>query len=99
MSNVGLGVIGCGNMAGQHMVNAVVAENMSLVAYADAVEAAARKFHSDFGGRYFTDDPQRVLNDDRVDAVLIATRHDSHRDLAIARPARARGFCWRSLWR
>ncbi len=84
MSNVGLGVIGCGNMAGQHMVNAVAAKNMSLIAYADVFEAAARRFHSDFGGRYFTDDPQRVLNDDRVDAVLIATRHDSHKDLAIA---------------
>ena len=84
MTTVGLGVIGCGNMAGQHMVKAVVAEGMSLIAYADVVEAAAEKFHSDYGGTYYTDDPQKLLNDDRVDAVLIATRHDSHRDLAIA---------------
>ncbi len=84
MAKVGLGVIGCGNMARQHMVNAAVAEGMSLVAYADVVEAAAEKFHSDYGGTYHTDDPAKLMNDDRVDAVLIATRHDSHRDLAIA---------------
>ena len=84
MTTVGLGVIGCGNMAGQHMVNAVKADGMSLVGYADVVGAAAEKFHSNYGGQYHTDDPQMLLNDDRVDAVLIATRHDSHRDLAIA---------------
>ena len=84
MPQVGLGVIGCGNMAWQHMVNAVVAEDMSLIAYADVVEAAAEKFHTEYGGTYHTDDPQKLFNDDRVDAVLIATQHDSHRDLAIA---------------
>ena len=92
MPNVRLGVIGCGNMARQHMGNAVVAKDLTPIAYADVVEAAAGKFHSDFGGRYFTDNPQRLLNDDRVDAVLIATRHDSHRDLAIAAARAGKGI-------
>ena len=84
MPQVRLGVIGCGNMARQHMVNAVKADGLSLAACADVVEEAAKAFHGQYGGGYFTNNPARVLRDDSVDAVLIATRHDSHRKLAVA---------------
>jgi predicted dehydrogenase len=60
---------------------------LQLCAYADANAAAAERFLHEFGGTYSTGDPQRVLLDDSLGAVLIATHHDSHASLAIAAAA------------
>jgi myo-inositol 2-dehydrogenase/D-chiro-inositol 1-dehydrogenase len=88
MADVALGVIGCGGMARAHMRNAVRVPGLRLRGYADAVPAAAERFRHEFGGDYATADPERVLRDPAVDAVLIATHHDSHPGLAV-RAARA----------
>jgi myo-inositol 2-dehydrogenase / D-chiro-inositol 1-dehydrogenase len=83
MATFRLGVIGCGGMARAHLRNARHTAGLQLYGYADVnVEAAQRCLH-EFGGAYATDDPQRLLRDDAVDAVLIATHHDSHAGLAI----------------
>lgn len=80
---ISLGVIGCGAMARAHLRNAVQHPGIRLRAYADAVPAAAQRCLDEFGGTYAGDDARRILRDDAVDAVLVATHHDSHRDLAI----------------
>ncbi len=79
-----LGVIGCGSMARSHMRNAVALENVRLHGFADAREEAAQGFLDEFGGAYATTDPHRVLRDDAVDAVLIATNHDTHVTFGLA---------------
>lgn len=81
---VRLGVIGCGSMARAHLRYATTHPAVQVQAYADVREAAAQDFLHTFGGRYATADPARVLRDDGLDAVLIATHHDSHAALAIA---------------
>lgn len=83
MTDVRLAVIGCGGMARMHMRNAVQLPGVQLRGYADANVAAAERFLHEFGGVYSTGDPQQLLRDDSVDAVVIATHHDSHAALAI----------------
>ena len=79
-----LGVIGCGNMARSHMRNAVVLDSIRLHGFADVRVDAATAFLNEFGGAYATTDPNRVLHDDAVDAVLIATNHDTHVTFGVA---------------
>jgi predicted dehydrogenase len=47
------------------------------------LEEAAKQACSDYGGRYYTADVNKALNDDSIDAVIISTHHDSHAALAI----------------
>ncbi len=82
-------VIGCGGF-GRNLYLPIL---KSLAAYetvaaADINLEAARKCAEEFKLRYATDDPERVFADPEVDAVFIATRHDSHVPLSI-RAARA----------
>ncbi len=82
-----LGVIGCGNMARNHMRNAVGMDGLRLHGYADLFPDSANGFLHEFGGAYATADPSKVLADDAIDAVLIATHHDTHVSLGIAAAA------------
>jgi predicted dehydrogenase len=75
-------------MARAHMRHAVRLSGLRLRGYADVAPAAAERFRQEFGGDYASGDPEQVLRDDGVDAVLIATHHDSHAGLAV-RAARA----------
>lgn len=52
-------------------------------AFCDADLQRAQSLCAKYGGTYATDDPERVLRDDAVDAVYICTYHDSHSTLAI----------------
>jgi predicted dehydrogenase len=79
-----IGIIGCGGIGGVHAECLSRIANAEPHAYADANPAAAAKLHARFGGEYSTQDPARILGDDRIDAVYICTRHDSHAALAIA---------------
>ena len=79
-----LGVIGCGNMARNHMGNAVVMDGIRLHAYADVFPEAATGFLNEFGGAYATAHANDILADDAIDAVLISTHHDTHVTLGVA---------------
>lgn len=79
-----LGVIGCGNMARNHMRNAVVMDGVRLHGYADVFPDAAKGFLNEFGGAYATADVNQVLADDAIDAVLVSTHHDTHVTLGVA---------------
>jgi myo-inositol 2-dehydrogenase/D-chiro-inositol 1-dehydrogenase len=84
MSNtVNMALIGCGGWGREHLARARGIPELSFRAYVDVVEDAAQRAHDDFGGRYYTTDVDRVLGDESIDAVLIATHHDSHTPLAI----------------
>jgi len=81
-----LGVIGCGGRA-RFLLDRLAALGVRPRAYADIAPAAASAALNRFGGDYATGDPGRVLQDDGIDAVIIATRHDSHAPLAVAAAA------------
>jgi predicted dehydrogenase len=78
-----LAMIGCGKLARIHLECVQRIEGARFVAYADIRRDAAQKCLADFGGDYATDDVDRILRDDAVDAVYICTMHDSHAPLAI----------------
>lgn len=81
-----LGIIGCGGRA-RFLMERLARLDVQPQAYADLAADAARDALDRYGGAYATDDPQRLLQDDGIDAVLIATRHDSHAPLATAAAA------------
>lgn len=81
---VRLGIIGCGGFT-QHMHAPNLARNprFKVMAACDLDIAAAERVQQITGARYVTTGVGVVLDDDAIDAVLIATRHDSHARLCI----------------
>ncbi|MEW6749422.1 MAG: Gfo/Idh/MocA family oxidoreductase [Candidatus Latescibacterota bacterium] len=84
MAEIGMALIGCGGLARVHAQCVAGIDGARFLAWVDIREEAATGFLNDFGGEYATTDVQRVLRDDRIEAVYIVTRHDSHAPLAIA---------------
>ena len=60
------------------------AERIKVTALADTDVSKAETFRERYGGECATDDPGRVFGDRNVDAVLIATWHDTHAPLSLA---------------
>ncbi len=76
---VGLGIIGSGNFAKSVLVPALTGTggfDVRGVVSAHGLSAEAMKENTSAG--YSDSDPARIFDDDDVDAVVIATRHDSH---------------------
>ena len=78
-----LGIIGCGARARHHLERKEYFESFEVVVYSDITENSAKGLLNEFGGGYATTDSDRVIADDSIDAVLIATFHDSHREYAV----------------
>jgi predicted dehydrogenase len=75
--------IGCGFIGHRHMENARAMPGVEPAAHADVHRESAELFLRDFGGDYSTTDPDRIFDDKSIDAVVIATHHDSHLPLAL----------------
>ncbi len=58
-------------------------DGVEVGALADLNLAAAEAFQREFGGRYATSEPTRVMEDPEIDAAIISTHHDSHTPLAL----------------
>jgi predicted dehydrogenase len=84
MGSIGLALIGCGGLGRVHAECIARIDGARFLAYVDIREDAARKALDEFGGEYATTEVERVWKDDRIAAVYIVTRHDSHAPLAIA---------------
>ena len=79
-----MGCIGCGGKAHHHLtIIKQETPEIEPVAYADVRKEAADSFLSQFGGKYVTDDAQKILEDPDIDTVMICTRHDSHTPYAV----------------
>jgi len=84
MKKVNVAVIGCGNVANfAHLPNLLKMEQAHLVATCDIIEGrakqAAEKFKAD---RFFTD-YRKVIELKDLDAVIITTPPDAHKEIAI----------------
>ncbi len=87
MSRLKAGLIGCGHMGRKHAARTSARReelDLELVAYCDVVGDAADTALAEFGGAYATTDPARLVGDDSIDVLIIATSHDSHHPLAMA---------------
>lgn len=74
-------VVGAGSFA-RSMLMPALAREASIVAVANATGVSARSAAERFGATIASTDPAAVIEDARVDAVVIATRHDAHAALA-----------------
>ncbi|WP_193337132.1 bi-domain-containing oxidoreductase [Devosia beringensis] len=85
VDRVRLAVIGAGGFAkGMHLPNiAEMADLFHLRAVASRTGHNAALTAKRFGADYSTTDYHQVLDDPEVDAVIIATRHDTHSAVAI----------------
>ena len=80
-----IAVIGAGNFAkGTHLPNLIeLKSHFRLRAVVSRTGHNAASAGKRFGADYCTTDYREALNDKEVDAVLIATRHDTHASIAL----------------
>jgi len=79
---LGVGVIGAGAFA-RSVLMPEIAKHADITAVATATGLSARASGQRFGATLATTDAEEVLRSDDVDAVVIATRHDSHAEYVI----------------
>lgn len=84
MKSLHFALIGCGTLGRTHAACVTKIQGAAFTAYVDSHLPAAEAALHAFGGELATTDVARVLDDPRIDAVYICTRHDSHAELAIA---------------
>jgi len=77
---LGVGLIGCGDIAPAHARATAAAANVRLVACADVVESSARSLGEEFGVPYSAD-PDDVISRGDVDIVTVATPAFTHADI------------------
>lgn len=79
-----IGLIGCGGIGHHHAEALKKIPEAKMVAFGDVHLPAAEKMCKEYGGEYACADAERIIDDKRIKAVYICTRHDSHAALAIA---------------
>ena len=67
----------------RHLSQKSCVPELEAVAYADLVEEKAEQFYKKFGGKYYTGDSRRIIEDQGIEGVLILTNPDSHVPLSI----------------
>lgn len=82
---LGVAVIGAGNFAtAQHLPNLKAIAGCRIEAVVARTGSKARQAADKFGARACSTDYREVLAMPEVQAVVIATRHDSHHEIALA---------------
>ncbi|MGB9206288.1 MAG: bi-domain-containing oxidoreductase [Terriglobales bacterium] len=97
--SVGLGVLGAGNFAQNTLLPALKAiPGISLVGVCNATGPRSRNAAEKFGFSYCSNSENDLLHDSKINAVLIATRHNLHatQSLAVLRAGKA-VFCEKPL--
>jgi predicted dehydrogenase len=82
---LGVGIIGCGGIAGTHIqALGALADRCRVVAVADPNEEAARRRMAESGALRQYADYRDLLADEQIDVVTIGTPHYLHAPIAIA---------------
>jgi len=84
MAEVGVGLIGCGSIAGHHARAWAEVEGARLVRCADVNGEVARKFAEEHGIRRWSANWQDVISDPEVSIVVICTPTNYHAEQALA---------------
>lgn len=96
---VRIGLIGAGRMGSFH--GETVAQRVpgaTLIAVADPVPGAAEKLAARLGAKKSYTDPQDLLNDPEIDAVVIASPARTHAELVVAAAKAGKAYFVRSQW-
>ena len=81
-SPVRVGVLGCGYWGVNHVRTVAADPEAELVVVCDPSESARARAKSRVPNASFTADPEQLLSDDSIEAVIIATPAITHADLA-----------------
>jgi len=86
MATTGIGVLGCGSIAEiAHLPSIAKAPGAELVSVCDVDEKRAREVAKKWGAkRWYTDYHKMFADSDDLDAVIIATPNNVHRNQAVA---------------
>jgi predicted dehydrogenase/threonine dehydrogenase-like Zn-dependent dehydrogenase len=80
--NVSVGLIGAGSYAKRYLLPNFKAAGARFQAVATASGVSAREVGEKYGFRYCVSGADQVLDDKDVNLVVIATRHDTHAEMA-----------------
>jgi predicted dehydrogenase len=79
-----IGIIGCGNYAFSNIAFYLNKANRGLIRGVMDVDLhRAASLFENYGATYFTDDVDKIVNDEDIDLVYIASNHASHAEYAI----------------
>ena len=79
-----VGILGCGNFSYSVVAYYLRRNHGSVIRAAmDLNIARAASLYERYGLDYYTDDAQRILDDERIDLIYIASNHASHAEYAI----------------
>ena len=82
MRKVGWGIVGCSDIVERRAGEAIRSQpNSEIIAFHSRSVDRARTFAERFGAQAHYDDLDRLLADDRVDVVYVATEVDRHAGL------------------
>lgn len=73
-----IGFIGAGNFAQSNLLPHLTAQKINLKGVCTSTPVNAKSVAQKFGFEYFATDYNEILNDEKINAMFIATRHDSH---------------------
>ena len=76
-------IIGCGFIGATHAQCLAQLDGMKAVAFCDLSLDRAKCLCEKFGGEYYTDDVEKIFQDDSIDVVYIGTHNDTHSTLAV----------------
>ena len=81
---VSIGLIGAGNFTKAFLIPAIAkVKDMQIRAIATKTGPNSKKLAKELGAKYSTTDYKAILKDKNIDLVVIATRHDTHAEIAI----------------
>jgi predicted dehydrogenase/threonine dehydrogenase-like Zn-dependent dehydrogenase len=97
--SIGLGMLGAGNFAQSTLLPALKAiPGVALVGVCNATGPRSRNAAEKFGFQHCTNSEQEILQDPRIHAVVIATRHHLHAGQVLAALAAGKAvFCEKPL--
>ncbi len=79
LGKLGIGIIGCGGIAGIHAKGLSKIPEVKLEAFADIVQEKARSFSNQYGGRAYTE-WREMLDKEKLDIVYICLPPFAHED-------------------
>lgn len=80
-----VGILGCGNFAFSHIAYYLRKNYGSVLrGVMDPSLQKAASLFQEFDADYYTTDPQRIIDDPRIDLIFIASNHASHAEYAVA---------------
>lgn len=82
--SIGIGVIGVGMMGAQHAENLSTLQGVTVACVCDADETRAIEIAALVGAGTHATDPISVVQDNSVDAVVVASPDDTHADVVLA---------------